>query len=218
MNRGSSVHRSTERPSSLSATSNPFSTRFIRPEATTYLFPPNESAQRCVDRLAEAGWRGQIVGPHGSGKSTLLATIKPALAERGRTVEMYELHDGQRCLPSAADPGRWTSASQIIVDGYEQLSAWSRWQLQRYCRRAQAGLLITCHARRPGFPILLQTSTDPSLLQQLADRLVADLPAQLRPSPAHVRRAFADQQGNLREALLQLYDVWETSCRARRDR
>jgi hypothetical protein len=190
---------------------NPFATRFIRPGAATYLFPPGESAERCVDQLADSDWRGQIVGPHGSGKSTLLATLVPRIVRRGRQVEMFQLHGGQRHLPARADPASWTGSSQVVVDGYEQLSAASRWRLHRWCRRTQAGLLITCHRPRQGWPILYRTMTDTGLLQRLVDRLVTDVPDPRRLAPEQVVQAFTEQDGNLREALLQLYDVWESS-------
>ncbi len=61
------------------AQSNPFSTRFVRPGALAYRFPPGESAATLVERLAASGWRGQIVGPHGSGKSTLVAALGETL-------------------------------------------------------------------------------------------------------------------------------------------
>ena len=61
----------------------------------------------------------ELLRERGLNGSSARFVCRVALAERGRTVEMYELHDGQRSLPRAADPARWTSASQIIVDGYD---------------------------------------------------------------------------------------------------
>ena len=63
----------------LPTSDNPFSTRRISPGAIPYVLPPGENAYALVDRLRQAGWWGEIVGPHGSGKSTLLATLADAL-------------------------------------------------------------------------------------------------------------------------------------------
>ena len=46
---------------------NPFCSRFVRPGALEYLFPDGWSAARLAARLAENGWRGQIVGRPGRG-------------------------------------------------------------------------------------------------------------------------------------------------------
>ena len=55
---------------------NPFATCWTRPGAMAFQFPPGESAERLVAKLAAVGWWGEIVGPHGSGKSTLLETLR----------------------------------------------------------------------------------------------------------------------------------------------
>src|SRR5262245_49587973 len=77
---------------SSNVSSNPFSTRFIRPGAIPFIFSAGESAESLVDHLRVNNWRGQIIGPHGSGKSTLLAALLPALQAAGRTVACVSLH------------------------------------------------------------------------------------------------------------------------------
>jgi len=104
--------------------SNPFSTRFIRPGAIRFLFPDGESAALLVQRLRENRWGGQIIGPHGSGKSTLLATLKPELETAGRQVLWITLHQGERRLP-ALDRRSLGPTTQLVIDGYEQLSWWT---------------------------------------------------------------------------------------------
>ena len=64
--------------------SNPFSTRRVRPGAIAYCFPEGVDVETLLARLHENGWRGEIVGPHGSGKSALLATLMPAIEQRAR--------------------------------------------------------------------------------------------------------------------------------------
>ena len=73
-------HDVSERPPAL-PTENPFSSRHVRPGATSYRFPPGESVEAILARLEEQQWRGEIVGPHGSGilyvNSHTLPRLKP---------------------------------------------------------------------------------------------------------------------------------------------
>jgi len=184
---------------------NPFSTRFTRPGAIPYCFADGDSAASPIERLQAAGWWGEIVGPHGSGKSTLVAALVRELERAGRQVVLVTLRDGQRAL--GVDLRRTVSSgipTQIIVDGYEQLSRWSRWRLKRQCRRHGWGLLVTSHE-----PAGLATvaGTAPSL--ELAQALVAQLTAgSASPiTPADVAAAYAAHRGNLREMLFGLYDL-----------
>ena len=82
---------------------NPFATCWTRPGAIAFHFPPGESAEQLVARLAADNWRGEIVGPHGSGKSTLLETLEAAPG-RGRT--------------AASRPSRSTTASAGCPRGF----------------------------------------------------------------------------------------------------
>src|SRR3954469_10601943 len=78
---------------------NPFATCWTKPGALPFEFPRGETVERLVDKFAQCGWRGAILGPHGSGKSTLLEALKPALANAGREVIAISLRDGERQLP-----------------------------------------------------------------------------------------------------------------------
>src|SRR5437016_5663581 len=81
-------------------TTNPFSTRFVRPGALPFRFSAGQTAASLVARLHELHWRAQIVGPHGTGKSTLLAALLPEIEAAGQQVRAIALHDGQRSLPA----------------------------------------------------------------------------------------------------------------------
>ena len=186
---------------------NPFSTRCTRPGALDYAFPEGTGVETLVARLEKAGWQGQIVGPHGTGKSTLLAALTPALERTGRRVVTITLHDRQRRLP-----GRLASLvpsgepAVLIVDGYEQLGLTSRRRTRRFCARRGVGLIVTAHTS-VGLPDLFETTTDTAL----ARRLVAALLPPDGPtfSPDEIDAAFAHRQGNVREMLFDLYDVYE---------
>lgn len=194
---------------------NPFATRFIRPGALTYLFSPDESAESLVERLRQNGWRGEIIGPHGSGKSSLLAKLIPQLTAAGRTVVHYGLHQGERSLPvSRADVARWNEKTQVIVDGYEQLSWWSRRKLLSLVNSRQTGLLITAH-QPMGLPTLLSTRPTLALARQIVSRL---LPAgDMTLNENDIAAAFAMHPTNLREVLFALYDVYQQRRLAQRE-
>ena len=186
---------------------NPFSTRHVRPGAIPFRFPAGKSSEGLLDRLARNGGRGQIVGPHGSGKSALVATLIAALQESGRRTLLIELHDAERRLPpsfpwqSAFEPG-----TVVIVDGYEQLGLWSRFALRRFCRRRRLGLVVTSH-RSVGMPDLFRTTTSLALAQQIVhDLLGSDRSPVTRDE---VDERFLLHQGNMREVLFDLYDLYE---------
>lgn len=192
---------------------NPFSTRHVRPGAIPYAFLHEADQDTLLDQLAaNQGW-AEIVGPHGSGKSTLVHTLIPALTARGWRVVLFVLQRGQFSLRSKTEcrsawDGRaqWDAQTQVIVDGFEQLSSWNAWRLRRSCRRTGAGLLVTSH-RPVGLPTLRNTSTSLMLAQQLVDFLGQHGPTPI--SPADVEASFARQQGNLREVFFELYDLHE---------
>ncbi|MCA9147759.1 MAG: hypothetical protein KDA92_00605 [Planctomycetales bacterium] len=191
------------------SSSNPFATRWIQPGAINFQFPVGESLSQLIERLVANRWQGQIVGPHGSGKSTLLSNLMPALRDSGRDVRRFHLQVGQRVLPVSDDEiGGWSPQTLVVVDGYEQLSWWQRWRLRRDCRVRGAGLLVTTH-RPTRLPLLAQTSTSVTLLRQLVTVLLERHPNGIELADADVVRAFESHRGNLREALLELYDVYQ---------
>ncbi len=186
---------------------NPFCTRRVRPGAIPFIFPPGQNAETLVERLRQAGWRGEIVGPHGSGKSTLLAALTAAIKRAGRRTVLIALHDGQRRLPLdlQGDP-RLDPSTVLIVDGYEQLGCWSRLMLKRFCRRRGVGLLATAHDS-VGLSTLCRTVATP----ELAQRIVGELMGGREPpfTPEEVSDCLSLHGGDLREMLFNLYDLYE---------
>jgi len=187
--------------------SNPFSTRCVRPGAIEYRFEGDDCPALLVMRLGLHEWRGQIIGPHGTGKSTLLRTLAPEIERTGRKVEFVTLSQGQRWWrPSADQVNAWNSRTLVVIDGYEQLNVWARWRLRSICRRRGAGLLITAH-KDMGFPTLFQSA----VTLERAQTIVADLQrdGDTLVTADDVAAALEVRGGNLREALFDLYDLYE---------
>lgn len=191
---------------------NPFSTRCVQPGALTYLFPPGEDAGVLVDRLRRSGWWGQVTGPHGVGKTTLLHTLRGLLQQAGRDVEWVTLRRGQGRMPhQLRDQWHgWDSRILVIVDGYEQLARWARWQLKWRCRRSGAGLLVTSH-KNVGLPRIHRIQPSLPVFRKLVAQLLRGYPSVLRDS--EITHYFQMWNGNVREVLFALYDVYERRCR-----
>ena len=196
-------------------TSNPFATRFTRPGAIPYLFPPGQSAVGLVDELRSNQWWGEIIGPHGSGKSSLLAELLPLLQAAGRGTEVHSLHQGDRTLPFSKNHVKsWTEGTQIVVDGYEQLSWWSKRRLQGWVKAQGAGLLITAHEPM-GLPPLFTTRPTLELARQIVAKLLEGTDGTGVPCyEAEIAAAFAAHGANLRELLFSLYDVHQRKQKA----
>lgn len=187
---------------------NPFATRFTRPGAIGYLYPPGQSAQSLLEILQQNNWWGEIIGPHGSGKSSLLAELLPRIRETGRKVVQFGLHLGDRTLPvSKLDVRAWNAQTQVVVDGYEQLSWWSKRRLQAWVKSRGAGLLITAHEPM-GLPPLFTTQPTLALARQIVAQLLGDAPNQVLTED-DIAAAFAAHGANLREMLFSLYDVYQ---------
>jgi hypothetical protein len=208
----------------MSRAGNPFATRYTRPGAIAYLFPAGQSAASLVDKLARQGWWGEIVGPHGSGKSTLLAALAPQIEAAGRSVAWRQIRpwpvdsaDAQRVTGVRNVPAKfaavtagcdlWNESTQVVLDGYEQLSWWWRRRVQALVRRRGAGLLVTTH-QPLGLPPLAQTAASDALAQDLVAHLLAGKESPV--TPADVAAAYARTGGNVRETLFALYDVHQS--------
>lgn len=160
-------------PADAGPRGNPFASRWVRPGALDYLFPPGESAEALVARFESLGWRGQIVGPHGSGKSTLMATLLRVFERRGRCPRVYVLSAGQRHMPSEWNrPSGPHEQVVLMVDGAEQLGCLVRRRMLRTCDRRGWGVLWSTH-RDLGLPTVYRTETNLPLAEAVVDRLLA---------------------------------------------
>jgi len=191
---------------------NPFITRNVQPGSIAFLFPIGENETSLLDRLENQKWWGQIVGPHGTGKSTLLATLIPAIERRGRHPLLIELRNRQRRIPvNLKHEKAIDSLTVLIVDGYEQLGLLSRFFLRRFCRQHGIGLVVTSH-KKVGLPTLLHTEGRLKTTQQIVSQLLENNEDSII-KPDEVARSFEAHNGNVREVLFEMYDIFENRYR-----
>lgn len=190
--------------------SNPFATRYTR---------PGMLAPRTVDGggldlgALIARMRTEpalaIVGPHGSGKTTLLAALANAVERAGRGVARVRVRGMADALHALKTIARLPSESMVCIDGWESL----RWAMGplviRFARWRRVGLVVTSHVDR-GIPVLARCATSPHLLAAI----VAALPDHGGLiDGTDIDEAFWKHEGNVREALYDLYDRFERRIR-----
>lgn len=186
---------------------NPFCSRRIRPGAIPFYFPQGVSIQTLLETLEKNSWCGQIIGPHGSGKSTLLAALLPEISRCGRRVIHLELQDGVRTLPlSDTELQEMDAETQLAIDGYEQLSYWTRRRIKSRAQKQGFGVIILGHEPLE-YPDLYQTSRELAVAKLIVSRLLENTIVRIPESV--VEEHFERYRGNLREMLFSLYDVYE---------
>ena len=196
--------------------SNPFATRFVKPGAVDFQFSGSGDLSSLLRRLKDTGWWGQILGPHGSGKSTLVCSLLKCLAKVRRTCVHVQLSKHQnRAAFDVAQTRCWNKDTQVIVDGFEVLPWNCKRRLRQACRSRNAGLLITSHRRLRGIPVLFQTEASEGVTQQLVERLT--IAGDLYLSENDVRTSYAKFNGNVRETLFDLYDLYEQRSREKQN-
>ena len=188
--------------------SNPFCAARLRPGTIDFVFEQGRSLSQLVDSLQRNAWRGQIIGRHGTGKSTLLTALTPAIEGRGRMVKSITLVAGQRHLPREFKTAlRLTAGLGVAaVDGVEQLRGFSRLLLKRFCQAHGVGLVVASH-RSARLPSLYETTVDEGRAWKVVQRLQDGFCPRIEFSDLTAR--LAERQGNLREALFDLYDLYE---------
>jgi energy-coupling factor transporter ATP-binding protein EcfA2 len=200
---------------------NPFSTRFIQPGAISYhRFDGGTLNDLAVQFLQLPTRRGIIVGPHGSGKSTLIASLETELRLLRPDSEIYAYRlssDGASTSALRASFRTWKASSIVIIDGFEQLSFWSRMKVAWKVQRHSLLLLVTAHAPLRGFETLWQTAVDAESSHWVVHRLLdqsmenggqAQLVQSLLQSDEWNRSRTKHGQ-NLRESLFDMYDWWQ---------
>lgn len=153
-------------------------------------------------RLAELDFRAAIVGHRGSGKSTLLRGLLQRLPASGIRASYFsfpfEVVQRKKMLVIALQQSR--SGSVLLIDGIERLSWRQRFQLLA-ATKTNSGLVIAQH-RTGRLPTWWQCRTSIALLHDVLSDLNLHDPAIISAG----EREFAKYNGNIRDALRELYD------------
>jgi hypothetical protein len=194
---------------------NPFSTRHTRPGSIVPLDDGGKpiDIRDLVDRLHHVGGAAAIVGPHGSGKSTLLSRLADTLEEHGTRVVRLRLRswrDAWRVVPAILGAGR---RGAVCIDSWECLAMPARGFAWLVACLAGRWLVVTTHAGG-WLPVLARCRTTPELLDSIVSRLPGrnDWYGTLIHA-GDVTAAFDRRRGDIREALYDLYDVYEARSR-----
>ena len=183
----------------LPARLNPFRTECLH----RLPFLPHPAAENSVfAALEQSGWTGGIVGPHGSGKTTLLLRLQEMMQAKKIHAEFFQCLEQEPSLSSMD----WKRISDkppgtvLLLDGADLVSrrAWGR---LRSLARSGLGLITTSHHDLRGCPTVYTTDPSPERL--------ADLIRHLHPrilDEANPETLYAKHEGNIRDALRELYD------------
>ena len=188
------------------AQANPFATRFVRPGIVLPL--DGEGHPLPLTSLLErlhVGGCVVIEGLHGRGKTNLVRALLAAAANGGREasfLQVRSVRDAWRALSTVASA---LSGSLVAVDGWERLPLPLGCLLPPLARLRRVTVVTTSH-RPCGLPVLARCT---SSVRQLA--------AVVRRLPDHgglitdgdLEAAFRHHSGNIRDALAELYDVFE---------
>ena len=94
----------------------------------------------------------------------------------------------------------------FLLDGYEQLNCWNRFRLKWFCRRSGSGLVATAH-QSVGLPDLFRPTIDLDLAWRIVQQLQQG--CQRPVTREDLAERFLAHQGNLRETLFDLYDLYQ---------
>ncbi|MCA9132464.1 MAG: hypothetical protein KDA45_04895 [Planctomycetales bacterium] len=215
--------------------SNPFATCFVRPGMLAWEESPGLQLSHLTHRwVQELGGRAAIVGPHGSGKSTLLEHLIPRVgsvcwrsapgviahsAVGAGEVVWLGLRRGQAPFRQVlASRSYWSRGGVLVVDGLEQLFAWQRCLLLAGIPWWRMKLLATCHRPSKWLPTLCRTDGPREVLPILVERLLqtrGDVDRVHRrqlADPRWLQTLLDEEQGNMREVFMRLYDHFENFC------
>lgn len=163
------------------------------------------------ERLKKLNYRAAIVGPHGTGKTTLLEDMEPRLVALGFRVIHLRLDRETRSFERLFLRQLFATLSErdvLLFDGAEQMSRMG-WQRFKIRSKRAAGLIITSH-RRGMLPTLIECATSSELLSEIIRELLGDEARRELPDKLHANKLHTKHDGNLRDALREMYDLYAT--------
>ena len=191
--------RPTRRQHFLAARENPLC--MWRLKQVRYRFGDHDWAWHLA-RLHDLNFRAAIVGKRGSGKTTLLNELKgrfSAVGIKNHHVFLPQTAVNHKSLIDQAIRASRTG-QVVLVDGIERLRFTQRQKLFRKTSRG-AGLVICVHTHCR-LPTWIRTRTHPALMSNILCDLKLDFP----DIQTAGQTAFENSNGNIRDALADLYD------------
>ncbi len=176
---------------------NPF--RASRIEAIPFIFQEG-SWDEVFLKLEALNFRSAVVGPHGSGKTVFLEQLRQRLLEKGFSTELIRLTAGKNYV-NRSDLGKLSNAEIALIDGAEQLN-WLSWQFTSRQLKKNRGIIISTHSSGR-LPTLYRCQASLALFSQILEQLGASIVH----TNFHAAKLFHKHQGNIREALFELYSL-----------
>ena len=187
----------------MRARDNPFSAEKIE---RIRFRPHGRSFDQLMVELERMEYRAAIVGVDGSGKTTLLGEIQEYLVRSGFAVRSIFVSTSEPLTKQArrASLVGLERGEIVLLDGADHLSAFSWQGFKRSVLYSAGRLIITSH-KAGLMPTLLECSTTEKLLAELVEELLGGMDG---IGKIDLTGIYREHNGNIRECLRHLYDVW----------
>ena len=183
---------------------NPFRTEKLN--SLPYIFDSGENLNSLYTEFKSMNYIAAITGSQGSGKSRLTELLSELILQDSLKVTYTRLSANNKVLdPSFQEKlnNGFSKDEIIVIDGCEQLNIFKWLQLKRRIMKTAKGLLITTH-KRGRLPTLKKCKTSPELLIKLTAMFTDN---RIKWDKKLLRKLYKKYNGNIRHALLELYDL-----------
>ena len=203
---------------SVNSTVNPFETRWTKPGQMTFLPNGFSSISALATQIDNKTPQSEILGDHGVGKSSLLRALQTEFDQRS-----IANHLAYACGESARNGSPltfstakllWRESDVLFIDGFEQLSWWTRWRIIRYAKKHAHSLVVTCHETQR-LPCLVHLTATKTIVLKLVHRLQQAQQIDEVVSDSDVRELYQLFGNNVRELFFACYDLYEQRTAAR---
>ncbi len=187
---------------------NPFATRYTQPGSIVPLDADGQPVDLplLLSRLRANDCCGAIVGPHGSGKTNLLVHLAAALATHEGSLGPLRIRSHRDAVGILRSILAAAAGTVVCIDSWEQMGLATRLSVQAAAAWQRCGLLVTSHAAT-ALPTLMECRTSPAMLAAIVAAL-PDTGGSI--TQADIADACDRHAGNLRDALADLYDRFES--------